>query len=327
MNKISRTEEEIVKDWKNTSNPLATIISITFNHDKYFKESIESLLAQETDFAFEILIHDDASTDNTTSLIKFYADKYPKIIRVIAQTENKYSKNIEILSEYAFPASKGKYIALCEGDDYWCDSRKLQTQVDFLESNSEYSGVTHQTKKIFESETEKVELFHLRVPENLFLKDLLNGRLFHTASLVFRTDITNKYKIPNNIISVDRALNFLVASHGPIKHLDSIMCVYRKNAGGVSSRVTTEMLKKDFKIIPWISNIHPAFPKYRYKSFIYKTMFSYPPENTLKEIFSNYLLFAAYSFSFFPKNIKPLAAATLKTLPLKLFTRIKKHTH
>lgn len=323
MKKNIKTEEEITKNWKSTHPPLVSIICITFNHDKFFKESIESLLAQETDFAFEILIHDDASTDKTTDLISFYSKKYPKIIRTIVQKVNQYSQNIEILSEFALPASQGKYIALCEGDDYWTDAKKLQVQVDFLEKNNSYSAVTHQARKIFENEIGKSELFHSNVPETLYLNDLLDGRLFHTASLLFRAEITKKHNLPSNIVSVDRALNFLVAAHGPIKYFETAMCVYRKNAGGVSSRVTPAMLKKDFKIIPWISDIYINFPKYRYRSFIHKTIFSYPPKINIKEIIINYFLYAAYSFSFFPKNIKPLAVATLKTLPLKIFTQLK----
>ncbi|MCY1439081.1 hypothetical protein D9M71_553010 [compost metagenome] len=194
-----------------------------------------------------------------------------------------------------------------------------------MEKNNSYSAATHQARKIFENEIGRSELFHLNVPETLHLKDLLDGRLFHTASLIFRAEITKKHKLPNNIISVDRALNFLVAAHGPIKYFETVMCIYRKNDGGVSSRVTSAMLKKDFKIIPWISDIYSNFPKYRYKSLIHKTIFSYPPKVGIKEIIINYSLYAVYSFSFFPNNIKPLAVATLKTLPIKIFIQLKNH--
>jgi glycosyltransferase involved in cell wall biosynthesis len=85
------------------------------------------------------LIHDDASTDGTQDIIKAYQAKYPNIIKPIFQTENQYSKGVKPFIKYLFPASQGKYIAMCEGDDYWTDPLKLQKQVDFLEGNEEYS--------------------------------------------------------------------------------------------------------------------------------------------------------------------------------------------
>lgn len=323
MNINIRTEDEITKRWIDSSHPLVTIVCITYNHQKFLKQSLESLLAQQTEFAFEILIHDDASTDDTKNIISCYSKRYPNVIRTIEQTENKYSQNIEILSEFVFPAARGKYIALCEGDDYWTDSNKLHMQVDFLEKNRHYAAATHQSRKIYESENGKSELFYSKVPDTLHLKHLLDGRVFHTASLVYRAEITNRNRIPNNIVSVDRALNFLVVAHGPIKFFQDEMCVYRKNDGGVSSKVTASMLEKDFKIIPWISSIHTNFPEYRYKSLIHKTIFSYPPNISLKEMVYNYILYVIYSFSFFPNNIKPVLIATLKTLPTKIIIQLK----
>ena len=117
--------------------PLLSIICTTFNHAKFVKQTLAGFLLQQTNFPIEIIIHDDASTDGTQDIIKDYAKKDSRI-KLILQTENQYSQNIKPLGYFCFPMAAGKYIALCEGDDYWVDPLKLQKQVDFLEANSGY---------------------------------------------------------------------------------------------------------------------------------------------------------------------------------------------
>jgi len=136
---------------------IVSICCATYNHQKYIRDAIEGFLMQKTTFPFEILIHDDASTDGTADIIREYEAKYPDIIKPIYQRENQYSKGIKISQVYQFPRAQGKYIALCEGDDYWIDPHKLQKQVDYLERNPNVSFVatnyaiydekTNQTKK------------------------------------------------------------------------------------------------------------------------------------------------------------------------------------
>jgi glycosyltransferase involved in cell wall biosynthesis len=122
-------------------NPVVSICCSTYNHEKYIRQCIEGFLNQTTDFLFEIIIHDDASTDGTTEIIQEFYEKYPNLIKPIIQQENQYSKGIRVNYEYVFPIAKGKYIAFCEGDDYWSDPEKLQLQVNFLEENPQYSFV------------------------------------------------------------------------------------------------------------------------------------------------------------------------------------------
>ena len=111
------------------------------------------LFMQKTNFKYEIIIHDDASTDGTTEIIKEYAEKYPDLITPIFQTENQYSKGLRgFYARFVFPKAKGKYIALCDGDDYWADSLKLQKQVDFLETHHDYAICSHDFKVYNEEE-------------------------------------------------------------------------------------------------------------------------------------------------------------------------------
>lgn len=121
------------------NTPLVSISCITYNHAHYIKDALEGFLMQQTNFPFEVLIHDDCSTDGTDKIIREYAERYPDIIKPMYETVNQYSQGKPIGSMiWNIPRAKGKYIAICEGDDYWSDALKLQKQVDFLEANPSY---------------------------------------------------------------------------------------------------------------------------------------------------------------------------------------------
>jgi len=122
----------------NDGTPLVSIICLAYNHEKYIRQCLDGFVMQKTGFRYEIIIHDDASKDGTTAIIREYAKKYPGLFVTIFQEENQYSKGIPIGKTYMYPLAKGKYIAECEGDDYWTDPYKLQKQVDFMESHPEY---------------------------------------------------------------------------------------------------------------------------------------------------------------------------------------------
>ena len=126
---------------------IVSVSCITYNHAPYIRACLDGFLMQKTSFVFEILIHDDCSTDGTREIIEEYSKKYPDIIFPIFQTENQYSKGVRgMMARFNFPRSRGKYIALCEGDDYWSDPYKLQRQVDFLEANTDFSICFHNMK-------------------------------------------------------------------------------------------------------------------------------------------------------------------------------------
>jgi glycosyltransferase involved in cell wall biosynthesis len=119
--------------------PLVSINTLTYNHAPYIRQCLDGIVMQKTTFPFELLIHDDASTDGTADIIREYEAKYPDIVKPIYQTENRHSRGLSINCELQYPRFKGKYIAMIEGDDYWIDPLKLQKQVDFLENHPDYS--------------------------------------------------------------------------------------------------------------------------------------------------------------------------------------------
>ena len=136
-----KTEAEIIASWKDKEKIVVSVVCATFNHELYIEDAITGFLMQETDFAFEVIIHDDASTDKTADIVREYQSKYPKIIKPIYQSENQYSKGNFRPSPYAASFGKGEYVAMCEGDDYWVDKYKLTKQYRFLKYNLDFDLV------------------------------------------------------------------------------------------------------------------------------------------------------------------------------------------
>lgn len=126
-----------------SKEPMVSIICITYNQVEYIEDAIKSFLLQETNFDFEVIIHDDASDDGTAEIVKSYAEKYPDKIKAILQKENQYSKGIKFGQLYILPLLRGKYTALCEGDDFWTDKHKLQKQFDYMESHPDCAMYLH----------------------------------------------------------------------------------------------------------------------------------------------------------------------------------------
>lgn len=173
---------------------LVSVFCETYNHELYIRDCLDGMLMQKTDFSFEILIHDDASTDHTQMIIKEYAEKHPDVIKPILQHENQYSKGVNIWQTFQMPRARGKYIALCEGDDYWTDPLKLQKQVDFLEKHEEYSMCCHRYKIYIQKEdtwdNDYVKNLFDEQPDGFSFsnKENLNTWITKTLTLVYRSD-------------------------------------------------------------------------------------------------------------------------------------------
>ena len=138
------------RKWDDKTRPLLSIQCLTYNHEKYISECIDGFLKQKTNFPVEIIVHDDASTDGTAEILRKYQKLYPDAIKLILQTSNQYSAGIDPNNQI-IPMIQGRYIARCEGDDFWTDANKLQTQVDFLENHPEYVVSCHDSSVIDEN--------------------------------------------------------------------------------------------------------------------------------------------------------------------------------
>jgi glycosyltransferase involved in cell wall biosynthesis len=219
------------------NEPLVSVCCITYNHEKYIREAIEGFLMQETSFPIEILIHDDASTDKTADIIREYEAKYPNIIKPIYQTENQYSKGVGISATYQWPRAKGKYIALCEGDDYWTDPYKLQKQVDFLEANPEYGICFTYSKKVDENGNDLDPINNL-LRRDYTQYDFLVGKKFQTrtATILVRSPFLQSGNFPKNIHNGDTWVKILATENNKKGALlPFISACYRIHSGGVWS--------------------------------------------------------------------------------------------
>ncbi|MBY7734780.1 glycosyltransferase family 2 protein [Francisella philomiragia] len=221
--------------------PLVSICCTAYNQEKYIEKALEGFLSQETDFPFEIIISDDCSTDRTTEILNNYLEQYPNIIRLVYQQQNQYSKGALPIRDFILPVVRGKYIALCEGDDYWTDSTKLQQQVDFLEQNPEFMGCGHNTRFLINGElTDRLFVDSSNKKDSYKFDDFIDSAYLHTTSLVFRYDALksqiNEYLAKYSSVKRNDVYMLLVFSKfGPIKYIDKIMSVYRMNDGGIWS--------------------------------------------------------------------------------------------
>lgn len=216
-----------------------TVICLTYNHVNFIQRALDGFVMQKTDFPFEVIVHDDASTDGTAEIVRQYAEKYPDIIKPIFQTENQWSKGVSITKNFIYPQVRGKYVALCEGDDYWIDENKLQKQVDFLDANDEFSICFHPVEVIWEKNEKKPDIFpteHFRFGlTELTLNHLLKRNFIQTNSVVYRWRFSDgEYNsLPEHIMPGDWFLHIMHAELGGIKCLSDVMSVYRRHKGGV----------------------------------------------------------------------------------------------
>lgn len=231
-----------------TETPLVSICCITYNHEPFIRDALEGFLKQKVSFPYEILIHDDASADRTPDIIREYAAKYPDKIKPILQKENQYSKGITNPSgAFNFPRAKGKYIAMCEGDDYWTDPDKLRLQVEYLEEHPECCLCIHSARilTIDGSRSDRrmrpYRKNQIITPEKIVDKEL--G--YAMASMVFPARLVKE--IPDyytNCPVGDIPLQLMAAAEGNGYYIDRDMSVYRL---GVSVSWTSQGKTGDYE--------------------------------------------------------------------------------
>ena len=215
---------------------LVSVVCLTYNHGKYIRRAIESFLEQKTDFKYEIFIHDDASTDNTRAIIESYRKKHPGLIKAIYQDENQYSKHVPIKKKYIYPHVRGKYIAFCEGDDYWCDSTKLQKQVNVFQTNPHLIMVCHNTTRVTEDGNNidivvKGKSSGICIPSDFINKS--NGLCPHYSSFMIKSEIEMLQK-PSffSLVTGDNATRLFCLAKGDVYYLNHTMSVYRTGVPG-----------------------------------------------------------------------------------------------
>lgn len=230
--------------------PKVSVCVITYNHEKFIAQALDSILEQNCDFDFEIILGIDKCPDKTLEICAEYADKYPNIIRLLSREENLgMGKNlIDTLNN-----CHGEYIAILEGDDYWTSNDKLQKQIDFLDQNKEFVMYFHDANIIYETKSHSPLFSTGRLIEGIIeavidTEKILSAsiRIIHLASIVFRNEAYKKITFPEWFYSTptcDLPLTVILSSFGKVYYKNDVHCIYRIHPGGITNR------KFDFEIL------------------------------------------------------------------------------
>lgn len=211
-----------------------TVVTTTYNQEKFIGEAIEGMIMQKTNFPFKIVISNDCSTDKTLKILEEYRKRYPKKIEII---NNK--KNLGAMTNFVSTLDKIKdteYVALCDGDDFWTDENKLQKQVDFLDNNKDFNICFHKAKLFYENKEKKDEIIPQAAMEISTIDDLVKENYIVANSVVYRWKFNNKNLkdiFPENIVPGDYYIHLLHAEDGKIKMIDEVMSAYRRHESGM----------------------------------------------------------------------------------------------
>ncbi len=239
---INKTEQDIMQNWQG-DDMMVSITCVAFNHEDYMHTTLDSFLMQETTFPFEILINDDVSTDSTVEILKEYEQKFPNIVKPVYQTKNQYSQGVNTMA-ILFPYIKGKYVAFCDGDDYWVDNQKLRIQVEEMETHPEVDLSFHPSYKDVNGDRTEVMAKHANGNRIFTVEHSImgHGDFAETASMMFTNSLISslpswfKTAMPGDYVS-----EVMGSVRGGSLYIDRIMSVYRS---GLDEGWTEGELKK-----------------------------------------------------------------------------------
>lgn len=245
-----KTEDEIKLHWKYTDKVYVSCVCIAYNHELYIRDALDSILAQQTEYRFELIIHDDKSTDSTREIILEYKNKFPSIITLILQDENQYSKCKRIVP-LTIPFLNGEYTTICEGDDFWIDQFKLQKQIKYLEEKKTYNICFTAGLSLNPRSEYSVISNHANNKMEYSLSDIINGggEFIPTASIMLRTNILDK--LPNWYFIApvgDYFLQIFASIPFGALYLPDLTISYRENSIGSWSVQRTKLLPSDIII-------------------------------------------------------------------------------
>lgn len=281
---LALTQSQIMQNWNsdNTDNPLVSIECLTYNQEPYISQTLDGFLMQKTDFPFEVIVHDDASTDRTAEIIREYEKKFPQIIKPIYENENQYSKHDDSLNRIVTAAIRGKYIAMCEGDDYWIDENKLQMQADFMEKNPGY-GLCYTKCQQFIQKNSKFS----KKTFGSYVKDfndlLKNGNRIPTLTTIYRKSLEDKYleeikPYSRGWLMGDYPRWLYMAYVSKVKFIDKVTSVYRvlENSASHSDDVEKNLAFsksvwniQNFFSQKYLEKEFPPFDEHYFRALIY----------------------------------------------------------
>lgn len=281
-----------------------TVYCLVYNHEKFLQDALTGFIEQETNFKYEIIVHDDASTDNSAAIIKKFELLYPDVIKPIYQEENQYQKGVKIFNTFIRPRIRGKYIAVCEGDDYWIDKKKLQLQYDYMESNSQCTLCFHNAK-VVNMEGKFLSYFlgnkrspyqhaqRLRQDMNLDLGNIIQLGFIPTASIFYPVqkylEILDSYNM-QAFNCGDLVMRLLLCCNGYAHYIDKVMSAYRiGNSQSASGSILRdeEKKKKTYNGHINVLNNIDIISDYKYHSIIKlqieRQLYEFYPSEVLKQ--------------------------------------------
>lgn len=303
------------------ADSLVSICCMTYNHAAFVRQCLDGFMMQKCSFNFEVLIHDDASTDGTQDIIREYEMKYPDVIKPIYQKENQYSKGIDPGLKYNAPRAKGKYIALCEGDDYWTDPYKLQKQVDFLESHPDYVMCSHKYQIYEQESNEYVNILpeiENEKGDDFFLTDLIVGKwLVQPLCMMCRKSALEDKRLERYKYMIDTVFIYNLLTQGKAFCLSDTMGVYRvQNRGIWSGKSLNEKIFMQLKAVKSICDIEKTDVAARFLLFQFSKPISriwllrnvkriIPMVNTLADFYGYAFVFKMlFRKMFFNQNVQ-----------------------
>ena len=235
---LSRPVLVVDQKWKKSVAPVVSVFCLTYNHAHFIRNTIEGFLSQKTKFPVEIIIHDDASSDGTVEIVREYEGKFPHLINPIYQSKNRFSMGDELFTKFLLPKARGRYIAVCEGDDYWIDPLKLQKQVDIFNQHPDTiicgarAKTWSESKKNFTVTTPALDKdITCMTPKQLFY---LGDWVKNCTRMIPKNLLLS---IPAEYMMDYRHVHFILAKNpaGAFRCLDEVVAVYREHSGGVFS--------------------------------------------------------------------------------------------
>ena len=215
-----------------------SVLMLTYNHEKYIADAIESVVKQQADFSFELVIGEDRSTDDTARICREYQEKYPDLIKLTINEENLGLQENFIRT---YNQCSGEYMAICEGDDFWINKHKLQIQADFLDQHKEYSACFHRALNYYQEDGSKSigNGGYQKKVNTVF--DIINSNPITNVTVMFRLGLFGE--LPSwfsKVTSYDFAIHVLNAEHGDVYFMNKVMAVYRQHKESIWSMATSE---------------------------------------------------------------------------------------
>lgn len=259
------SEKDIMKDWSGDINkPLVSVCCITYNHEQFIVNAIDSFLAQKTSFPFEIIIRDDCSTDNTTAIVQKYTKEYPNVIKAVIEKENQYSKGVGVLPA-SYKHAIGKYVAICEGDDFWISDNKLEIQANYMESNNAVQLSFHDAITI-NSQREQLaaDSNNFTHGQRFSTKEIIGQWFIGTQTIMFKNNLEqDTFKCFHGVVNEDWAHQLVSSTKGEVHYISQLRGAYRKHKDSLSTAIGKDRTYRAIKLITLMDKFDD-YSNYRY---------------------------------------------------------------